>query len=286
LTINDYYYLTKPGIIRGNLIVAMAVFFYASSGDVNWTLFIYSIFGVSLAIASATIANNGLDAKIDAKMSRTNKRATASGLISSQKTYLISIIIGSLGLLILYQLVNPLTAFLGFLSIVFYVFIYGYFKRKSVHGTLIGAIPGAAPPVAGYTAVTGSLDWPALLLFLILLFWQMPHFYAIAIFRKADYKKADLPVLPIVYGNIITKKYIIGYIAAYIFTIALFYAFGYLNIVTFLIITVLNTWWLKLGFDGMAKTSLNDDKWARQIFGFSLLALTVLCIGLIIDSLI
>lgn len=269
--LSKYIEITKPGIIRGNLIVAIAAYIYASSSGFDWQVFLSLVIGISLVIGSAAVANNIVDKKIDSMMSRTKKRALAAGTIGPQQAAVYSLILGLLGMLILFYYVNWLVGAIGLFSFISYVFVYGYFKRTSVHGTLVGTIPGAAPPVAGYVAVTGTLDWVAAMLFLLLVFWQMPHFYAIAIFRKKDYKKAKLPVLPIVKGDTAAKRQSLVYIGLFIFFNGLLFAFGEAGYSYIAGMLALNIWWAKIAFDGFKST--DDEIWAKKMFKVSLLVL-------------
>jgi protoheme IX farnesyltransferase len=241
-------------------------------------LFLATLAGIALVIAAACVFNNYVDRGIDAKMARTKRRALVSGLVSGPMALTYASVLGLLGFIILAAFTNLLTVLLGGLALFMYVVAYGYFKRRSVHGTLVGTIPGALPPVAGYTAVTGRLDGGALILFLILVAWQMPHFYAIAIFRFDDYKAAGLPVLPVKRGIAAAKLQIIAYIAAFIAACALLTIFGYAGYTYLLVMTALGLYWLRLSLKGF---KARDSKlWARQMFFFSLIIITALSIML------
>lgn len=283
----DFIEVTKPGIIRGNLIVALAAFIFASGDDIDFVLLCATLLGIGLVIASAAVANNYIDRNIDSKMERTNKRSIVTGRISGQSALIYSLTLGILGVYLLTYFVNIVTAAIGVISFMLYVFVYAYFKRLSTLGTLIGAIPGAAAPLAGYTAVTASLDLISMLLFAILFFWQMPHFYSIAIFRKDDYKKAGIPVLPIIKGNLITKKQTLAFIGLFIFSNMLLFAFNQTGYVYLVVMSALNVWWAKIAFDGFDYNIQKDDsKWAIKMFKFSLLVLTTYSLLLIVNNFI
>ncbi|MDE2589744.1 MAG: heme o synthase, partial [Patescibacteria group bacterium] len=194
--IKTYYLLTKPGIIYGNTITTVAGFLLASQGKIYFGLFMATLFGVSFVIASACVINNYLDRKIDKKMARTQKRALVTHAISPSHALVFATILGILGFLDLVVFTNGITFMIGLIGYIDYIVLYGLSKRKSIYGTLVGSISGATPIAAGYTAVTNRFDIAALLLFLIMVFWQMPHFYAIAIYRLKDYVAAGIPVLP------------------------------------------------------------------------------------------
>ena len=203
--IKAYYLLAKPGIIYGNALTAIGGYFLAAKGIFDLSLFLSMLFGLSFVIGSACVFNNIMDQGIDSKMARTKKRALVTKTIPEFHAVVYGSILGILGFLLLLCNTNVLTALIAFIGFIFYVIVYGIFKRKSVHGTVIGSISGAVPPVVGYCAVTNNLDLGAFLLFIILVIWQMPHFYAIAIFRRDDYVAASIPVLPIKKGLFQTK---------------------------------------------------------------------------------
>lgn len=268
--VKAYYHLTKPGIIKGNLLSLLAGFLLASTHGIDYQLLFYAAFGVSLVIASGCVFNNYLDRGIDKTMSRTKKRALVTGSIATPSALLFATVLGLAGTALLLVYVNILTALVGLSGLVLYVIVYGIAKRKTVHGTLVGTLSGATPPLAGYVAVTGQLDATAWLLFLILVCWQMTHFYAIAIYRAEDYKAAGIPVLPLVKGIEATKfqmkLYAVAFLAAtmsllFVRDMSVCYAFG---------ASALGFWWLMKG-NSLAVPS--DEKWARQMFGASLLVL-------------
>lgn len=274
--IKQYYYLTKPGIIYGNSLSVIAGFFLASKGSFDLFLFLATLSGLGFVIGSACVFNNYLDREIDAKMERTKKRALASKQISVMNALIFGTILGLSGFGLLYFFTNLLTTFVAFIGFFFYVIVYTFSKRVTPHATLIGSIPGATPPVVGYTAVTNTFDLAALLLFLILVVWQMPHFYAIAIFRQKDYEKANIPALPIVKGIKRTKIETLLYIAAFLILAPLLTIFeytGYLYLVVMLAISFL---WLYRAVKGFQTT--DNVLWAKKLFGFSLLVLLVFCI--------
>ena len=223
---------------------------------------------MSLVIASACVFNNYIDRNIDKKMARTQKRAIAAGRISAHAAVTYAAALGILGFLILGFFTNWLVFSLGAIALFFYVVLYGIAKRRSVHGTLIGSIPGATPPVAGYLAVTDHVDSAAILLFLILVFWQMPHFYAIAMYRYKDYKKAGLPVLPVKNGMAAARRQILAYIVAFTVAAVLLSVFGYTGYTYLVVVIGLGIYWLA---KGIRQYDLSDEKWGRQIFFASLI---------------
>lgn len=271
--LKEYYELTKPGIIFGNAITATAGFFLASRGHVNNFLFLAMLIGLSLVIACGAVLNNYIDRKIDIKMERTKNRALVRGIISTRNAITYGIILGFLGFFILGLYTNFLTTLITFVGVFFYLVVYSIGKRYSVHGALLGSVAGAVPPVVGYTAVTNSLDGGAFLLFLILVIWQMPHFYATAIYRKDDYGSAGIPVLPIKRGIHHTKIQMLVYVIAFAIATYMLAAFGYAGWLYAIVVSLVNFGWIALTLKGFWE--LNDKKWARKMFFYSLIVLMV-----------
>lgn len=272
-TLKAYYHLTKPGIIYGNAITAVGGFLLASKGHVDVWLLLAALAGISLVIASACVVNNYIDRDIDKKMARTKKRALASGTVSARSALVYAVVLGVVGFTVLALWVNALTVVLGIIALVDYVVLYGLAKRHSVHGTAVGTIAGALPVTAGYVAVTGAFDLGALLLFIILVIWQMPHFYAIAIFRQKDYEAASIPVWPIKMGVASTKLQMMLYVGAFMVATSLLTVAGFTGYTYLAGMLLVSGWWLAKGLQGY-KTQ-DDVRWARGMFFFSLKVLLV-----------
>lgn len=283
-TLKLYYRLTKPGIIYGNLLTAIAGFFLGAMGHFHLGLFLAMSIGTSLSIGSACVLNNYIDRNIDKKMTRTKNRALATGTISVRNAIIYAGMLGIAGIVILYFYTNLLTVVVGLIGVIDYLLFYGIGKRKSVHGTLIGAISGATPIVAGYTAATNRFDLTALLLFLVLVVWQMPHFYAIAIYRLKDYTAAHIPVMPVVKGISATKIQILIYILVFFLSILLLSFFGHTGAVFLITMGALSMFWLYKGVLGFGK--VDDEKWARTMFVVSLLIITGLSLIIPLDSIL
>ncbi len=273
--IKKYYRLVKPGIIYGNLLTCAAGFVIAYNHPFNFRLFVLVLLSTSLVIASACVLNNIIDIDIDSKMKRTKKRALVEGTITIKNAYIFSAILGLLGFLILILQINLITFMVGLIAFIDYVVIYGYAKRNSIYGTLVGTIAGSASIVAGYTAATNELNVCALILFLIMTFWQMPHFYAIAIYRKKDYREASIPVMPIIKGNQRTRIEIIFYSFCFLISIILLRVYKYADNYFLAIVGAISLYWLLYGF--LRQGAEDIDKWARKMFKLSLLVLLVLC---------
>lgn len=214
-------------------------------------------------------------------MERTKNRALAKGTVPIINALVVGTVLGILGIFILALFTNFLTALLALLGFIFYVIIYGYFKRHSIYGTIVGSIPGAIPLIVGYTAVTNRLDTAALILFLIMVVWQMPHFYAIAIFRLKDYKNASIPVLPAIKGINVTKIHILGYTVAFII-ISAFLTITHNAGYTFMVVMVLlGALWFWFGVKGFK--SPDNVHWARKMFSYSLINLLIFSLLLSIN---
>lgn len=231
--------------------------------------------GMALVIASACVFNNYIDRGIDQKMARTSKRALVTGRISEVAALIYALLLGAAGFLILSVFTNWRTVFLNAAALFSYVVLYGIAKRKTVHGTLVGTIPGAIPPAAGYVAVSNRLDGGAWLLFLILVFWQLPHFYSIAMYRFKDYKLAGLPVMTVRYGMRITRIQIITYILTLAAALAGLTIFNYDGYIFLAAAILLCLWWLSRGARAYG---MKDEKWGRKMFFTSLIVLLSLSI--------
>ena len=194
-SLRAYYELAKPGIVYGNVLVAAAGFLYAAAGHPNWFLFLYTLVGLALVIASACIFNNYFDIDIDKKMLRTASRGLVVGNISRHGALLFGTILGIVGAALLY-FCTTLPAFAAaLLGWVVYVAVYTPLKHITPQALWVGAVAGATPPVVGYAAVIGNIDIHAFWLFLFLCLWQVPHFLGIAAYRYDEYAAAKIPLL-------------------------------------------------------------------------------------------
>jgi heme o synthase len=271
----SYLQLIKPGITLSNTLTALAGFFLAASlVPFSWLALLGGVGGTAFVIASACVVNNVLDRGIDKRMKRTSKREVANGTIRLRNALLFSIVLGLIGFALLVVWTNLATFLLGVLAYVWYVVIYGIAKRTTSLSTLIGGVPGALPPVAGYTALTGTIDTAAVVLFLILFFWQIPHFYAISMFRRDDYAKAGLPVWAVRFGLKRTKFHILVSAVLFTLTVPLLTFYGYAGVLYGVTASLLALYWVWVGMANYRK--LDDIKWARKMFGTSLLVLLVM----------
>ncbi|PRY65352.1 protoheme IX farnesyltransferase [Vreelandella songnenensis] len=282
---HDLLELTKPGIIGGNLIAALGGYFLAAHGEFDLVTFASVMLGIALVIASGCACNNVIDRDIDALMARTRHRPLVRGSVSITQALGLSALLGISGVVCLALGTNGLTVALAVIGWGVYVGVYSlYMKRHSEYGTVVGSLSGAMPPVVGYCAVTGTFDSGAIVLLLIFCLWQMPHSYAIAIFRYADYQRASIPVLPVVHGIKRAKHHILGYIVAFIpASLALVLASqagtGYLCVAL-----TMGGYWLYLAICGYR---LDDDvRWAKRVFGVSILTITAMSLVIVLESMV
>lgn len=266
-----YYYALKPERTYANVMTTAAGFLFACAWHINWTLLLATLGGTTLVVMSACAANNATDRSIDLLMPRTRKRATATGEVSVRSVVALAVVFGLAGFAVLLMYVGALVALLGLIGYVDYVVLYSWSKRKTPQSTLIGTISGAIPLVAGYVAVSGRIDLTALLLGLVMTFWQMGHFYSIAIFRRKDYAAGKIPVWSVRYGVKSTQKWLLFYVALYVLAILGLasqvsggWALG-------VVIGLMGVYWLYRGFAGFR--ALEPEKWARGMFGLSLVIL-------------
>lgn len=278
LTLKHYLLLTKPGIILGNVLTTAGGYALAARGHFDLGLFLSMVLGLALIIASACVFNNYIDRNHDAKMNRTKYRALARGIIPHRKALLFGTSLGLLGTLTLALGTNLLTTCVALTGFFFYVIVYSLSKYQTTYGTLIGSIAGAIPPVVGYTAAAHTLDLGAFILFAIIAMWQMPHFFAIAIYRISDYTKASIPVFPRVKGMRKTKVHMIAYLLAFIMATALLTLCGYTTLTFMMIMALVGISWLVLALKGFS--AKNDARWARKMFIFSLVVVTTLSVAL------
>lgn len=277
----NYYLLTKPGIILGNLITFVAGFLLASKGAMDLTLFLSTLTGLTLIMASSAVLNNYINRHEDKKMERTKNRALAAGLISNGKALIFAACLGILGTAILLYYTNVLTVAIAGIGFFVYVVLYSFWKSRTVHGTAIGSIAGATPPIVGYTAVSGQFDLGAMTLFLMLLFWQMPHFYAIALYHFDDYAKANMPLLPHVKGIFTTKIHMLAYILSFILVSSLLTLLNYTGYVYLVTTSSIGLAWIALCLLGIK--SDNNTLFGQRMFRVSLVMIVATCLIMPLD---
>lgn len=237
--------------------------------------------GISLAASSAAAINHLLDRRIDARMARTRNRPLARGSLTERNVLVFALTLGVLAMAILLFWVNTLTAGLTFLSLIGYAIVYTvWLKRATPQNIVIGGAAGAAPPILGWTAVTGSLDPQALLLFLIIFIWTPPHFWALAIYRKDEYALVDIPMLPVTHGTAFTRLQILLYTILLVIVTTLPYLTGMSGLIYLAGVSVLNGGFMWYALRMMRS---KDVLLPMHTFSFSITYLLVLFIFLLVD---
>ncbi|WP_417796998.1 heme o synthase [Stutzerimonas nitrititolerans] len=214
-TWRDYLELTKPRVVLLMLITSLVGMFLATRAGVPWTVLLFGNLGIALCAGGAAAVNHVVDRQIDSVMARTHKRPLAEGRVSPAAALTFALVLGVSGLLLLLAFTNALAAWLTLASLIGYAVIYtGFLKRATPQNIVIGGLAGAAPPLLGWVAVTGQVSAEPLLLVLIIFAWTPPHFWALAIHRKAEYAKVNIPMLPVTHGEHYTKVHILLYTVA------------------------------------------------------------------------
>lgn len=277
----EYLELCKPKVVLLILFTALVGMFLSTEGAVPFSAWFWGLTGIGLAASAGAALNHWVDEEIDARMERTRARPLPQGNISGKQAVAFSLSLATFSMIILLGFVNTLTAVLTFASMVGYAVIYSMFlKRSTPQNIVLGGAAGAAPPVLGWTSVTGELHGEALLLFLIIFIWTPPHFWALAIRRVDDYAKAQVPMLPVTHGIAFTKLHILLY------TILLVVV----TIMPFVIMmsgTIYLAGALTLGagfvFYSVKLYRSPDDRYAMKTFGYSIFYLSALFGFLLID---
>lgn len=277
----DYLELCKPKVVALIVFTAVVGMLLASPGLVPLDIFVFGTLGIALASGSAAAVNHVVDQKIDAIMGRTHNRPLPQGSVSSRDALLFAVFIGAISMAMLVFFVNALTAVLTFLSLIGYAVIYTmYLKRATPQNIVIGGAAGAAPPLLGWAAVTGSVDPGAMLLFLIIFTWTPPHFWALAIHRAEEYRKVDMPMLPVTHGKDHTRLQILLYTILLFLVTLLPYSYGMSGGLYLGGAVVLN-----LGFLWYAVMLYrnDDERMPMRTFGYSIIHLMMLFAFLLID---
>ena len=279
--ISQYWTLTKPRVTMLAVFCAVIGMFLATDGFPGWQVLIAGTAGIWLLAAAAFAVNCLIEAGIDARMARTARRATARGELTRNQTLVFSAIIGGLGMWILYALVNPLTMWLTFATFVGYAVIYTIIlKPATPQNIVIGGLSGAMPPALGWAAVANEVPMQAWLLVLIIFVWTPPHFWALAMYRREDYARSGLPMLPITHGMAYTGQQVWLYSLALAATTLLPYAVRMSGLIYLVAAIVLNALFLRHGWRVHKHYS---DQTARKAFAFSILYLSLLFAALLVD---
>ncbi|GIU29599.1 heme o synthase [Shewanella schlegeliana] len=276
-----YYEMTKPKVVALMLLTVLVGMCLAVPGIVPVQPLIAGMAGIGMMAGSAAAFNHLIDRRIDGLMARTYNRPLPKGRVSIAKAATFASLLGTLGFAILYTLVNPLTAWLTFASLIGYAVIYtAYLKRATPQNIVVGGLAGAMPPLLGWTAVTGEFHGNALLLVIIIFAWTPPHFWALAIHRKAEYAKVDIPMLPVTHGVEFTKTCIFLYTVLLAIACLLPVLVGMCGPLYLISSTLLSTgfiykaWQLKFH---------EQQGMAMKLFKFSIYHLMLLFIALLVD---
>ena len=284
-TVADYIQLTKPRIIVLLLITTAGAMWIAGEGVVPWYQLMLTLLGGTLASASANTFNCVVDRDIDYIMERTRSRPLPSGRIKPYEAITFGTILGVLSFALLAAFINPLSAWLALSGILFYVFVYTLgLKRTSTQNIVIGGAAGAIPPLVGWAAVTGDLSPSAWVLFGIIFLWTPPHFWALALMLRDDYRKAGVPMLPVVKGTEETVKQILLYTWLMVPMTLLLYPLGTMGLFYAVSASILGVLFIARSWRLL---SFPDDKQeARVVFKFSILYLMLLFAAMAVDSII
>lgn len=277
----DYYELTKPKVIMLLLLTALVGMCLATETWVQWQVLVAGLGGIGLLSSAAAVINHVVDRNIDSKMARTFNRPVTKGKISPKRALIFAAVLAVAGYLSLELWVNRLTALLTLASLVGYAVVYTmYLKRATPQNIVIGGLAGAAPPLLGWTAVTGEIHSHALLLVLIVFIWTPPHFWALAIHRVNDYAKAEIPMLPVTHGVAFTKTSVLLYTVLLSIICLLPYLVGMSGVIYLLGSSLLNMGFMY--FAWKLKYSAQEGI-AMKTFGFSIVHLMVLFVVLLLD---
>ncbi|MDF2446151.1 MAG: prenyltransferase family protein [Moraxellaceae bacterium] len=276
-----YWELTKPGVVALLMITAVIGMFLSTPGMVPVRVLVLGSLGLALAMMGSAVVNQVMDQRIDAIMARTRQRPLVQGRVNTTAALVFAAVLCVLSLLILAVFINVLTAALTLFGVIGYAFIYTlWLKRATPQNIVIGGLAGAIPPLLGWTAVTGEVHPHALLLVLIIFAWTPPHFWALAIHRRDEYAKADIPMLPVTHGLEFTKTSVLLYTVILFLTTLLPYLAGMSGLIYLFGSTVLGVIFLvyavKLKFR-------NDPRVPMRTFGYSITYLFLLFLVLLVD---
>jgi protoheme IX farnesyltransferase len=274
-----WFEVTKPRVVALIVFTALIGMLLSVPGAVPPGPLVFGTLGIWLAAASAAALNQLIDRRTDALMSRTAQRPLPTGALTEREVLVLALVLGNASMLLLWQLVNPLTAVLTFCSLIGYAIVYTvWLKRATPQNIVIGGAAGAAPPLLGWAAVRGEVDAGALLLFLIIFTWTPPHFWALAIHRREDYAKVDVPMLPVTHGVPFTHLQVVFYTILLVLVSLLPYLIGMSGPLYLIGAITLGAVYL-----GHAAALLKDDAMPMRAFGFSLVYLAGLFTFLLVD---
>lgn len=281
----DYLELCKPRVVALMTLTAIvAMFLAAPPGELSWQVLIFGSAGITLAACSGGVVNQLIDRHIDAIMARTKSRPVAAGRVQPWQAWIWAGFLLTVSMIVLVTLVNTTAAFLSFLAMIGYAGIYTLFlKRATPQNIVIGGLAGAMPPLLGWTAVTGHIAVPGLLLVLIIYTWTPPHFWALAIHRHADYAKANIPMLPVTHGLPLTRLYILLYTLLMVAVTYLPFIINVTGIIYCIGISVLNIIFL---YYAVAVYRNKSPRYPYATFRYSIIYLMLLFLLLLLDHLL
>ncbi len=280
----DYLALAKPGIVRMCLLMTVGGLWLAPrAGAIEWSVWVAALVGSSFAVASANAFNMVLERDGDRLMTRTRNRPLAARRLGVARASIFAGALGVAAMIVLWLGTNPLTTALAAFALLSYVLVYTPLKRVTPLALVIGAVPGAVPPLLGWTAITNSLDLPGAVLFGILLVWQMPHFLAISIFRKQDYAAAGIRCVPVVRGETVAKIQAIAWAVLLIPVSVALTPLGITGNFYLVVALLAGLVFLGVALVGLRREGLADLRWARQLFAVSLVYLPVVTVALVVD---
>ena len=279
--IKSYYLLCKPNVVYMMLICALVGMLLAEDTVSSISTILIALFGIALCSGSAAAINQVIDRKADAAMTRTDQRPLPQGELSAFHASCFALVIGIIGAVILYVFINTLTMILTLASLIGYAFIYTvYLKRATPQNIVIGGLAGAAPPLLGWASISNTIDPHALLLVLIIFVWTPPHFWALAIYRKDEYAKESIPMLPVTHGVEFTKLQIVLYtIILFIVSILPYIVLmsGGIYLVSAVILSSIFLYYsIKLYFS-------DNDAIAMKTFNFSIYYIFLIFVALLLD---
>ncbi len=278
----NYFELTKPRVVMLIVFTAVVGMFVSVPGWPGLSALVFGTLGIGLASSSAAVFNHVLDARIDIQMMRTRGRSLPQGKLTEKSALIFATVLCIISMIILWSLVNPLTAILTFFSLIGYAVIYtAWLKRATPQNIVIGGAAGAAPPLLGWVAVTNEIQSGALLLFLIIFVWTPPHFWALAIARKEEYAKVDIPMLPVTHGDAYTRLNILLYTILLVLVTILPYLIGMSGLIYLLAALVLDAWFLNYAIRMVRQP--DEHELPMQTFRFSITYLGLLFGAILID---
>lgn len=280
-TARDLASLVKPNVTL-LVLITTAGGLWLAPGALSWSRLLATLAGTVLIVAAANALNCYLERESDKFMARTKDRPLPAGRMQPKVALWLGAALALASVPMLTVLVNPVTGILAAIALVSYVWVYTPMKRESPHAVIVGSVPGAMPPLMGWTAVTGSIELPGLVLFGILFIWQIPHFIAISMYRQQEYTRAGIPTVPEVHGTVTARWHMIGWSALLLPVSLALVPFGIAGWIYLAISGLLGVGLLGLAIRGLGTAT--PKAWARKYFLFTLAYLTLLFAALLVDA--